>query len=155
MRGDVAFTRFSPDGRLVALGSPRGSAQVWSTKDWTPVTRAFTGHAGEVIWAAISSGNRTLATGSTDGSVRLWDIESEQAVGAPLPGVGGHRVVPVFTPDGGGLIAGYDTGRAFRWDIRPESLARHACAVAGRRLTPTEWAEFLPGRDYSEPACAG
>jgi len=155
VRGDVAFTRFSPDGRLVALGSARGSAQVWSTKDWTPITRAFTGHAGEVISAAISGGNRTLATGSTDGSVRLWDIESEQAVGAPLPGVGGHRVVPVFTPDGGGLIAGYDTGQAFRWDIRPESLARHACAVAGRRLTPTEWAEFLPGREYYDPACAG
>jgi WD40 repeat protein/DNA-binding SARP family transcriptional activator len=150
--GDVAFTRFSPDGRLVVLGSERGSAQVWSTKDWTPVTRLFTGHAGAVIWAAISGDNRTLATASTDGSVRLWDIESEQAVGAPLPGLAGHTAVPLFTPDGTGLIAGYDTGQAFRWDIRPASLVRRACTVAGRRLTRIEWNEFLPGRDY-EPAC--
>ena len=42
--------------------------------------------------------------------------------------------------------------RAYRWDLRPESLARHACQVAGRRLTRAEWTEFLPGRDYN-PAC--
>jgi WD40 repeat protein len=151
---DLATARFSPDGRLIALAGFRGTAQVWSTTDWTPITRQFTGHAGEVIGLAISRDNRTLATSSTDGNVRLWDIASEQAVGAPLPGLAGRRNVPMFTPDGSGLIAGYDTGRAFRWDIRPESLIRHACGVAGRRLTRTEWAEFLPGRAY-DPACGG
>jgi hypothetical protein len=45
-----------------------------------------------------------------------------------------------------------ETGRAYRWDIRPASLARHACRVAGRRLTRSEWAQFLPGRPY-DPAC--
>ena len=86
--------------------------------------------------------------------MRLWDIESQQAIGAPLPGPGRGvgAVAPYFTPDGAALIASYDTGRAFRWDLRPESLARHACRVAGRRLTPAEWTEFLPGRDY-DPAC--
>ena len=107
-----------------------------------------------MIWLTISPDNRTLATSSTDGTVRLWDIGSEQPVGAPLPGLGGRRNVAMFTPDGDALIAGYDTGRAFRWDIRAESLIRHACGVAGRRLTRTEWTEFLPGRDY-DPACAG
>ena len=60
--------------------------------------------------------------------------------------------MPSFTFDGTGLIAAYATGDAYRWDIRPESLARHACEVAGRRLTRDEWQEFLPGRDYA-PAC--
>ncbi|HKH17724.1 MAG TPA: BTAD domain-containing putative transcriptional regulator [Solirubrobacteraceae bacterium] len=148
----VEFTRFSPDGRLVALGSARGTAQVWSTAEWAPVTRVFTGHAGAVTEATISRDNRTLATSSADGSVRLWDIKSEQPVGAPLPGLPGRVSVPVLTPDGTGLFAGYDTGQAFRWDIRPASLIRRACAIAGRRLTRTEWEEFLPGRDY-RPAC--
>jgi WD40 repeat protein len=152
--GDVGLTRFSPDGRLIGLGSVRGSAQVWSATDWTPVTRRFTGHAGAVTALAISRDNRTLATNSTDGSVRLWDIETGQAVGAPLPGATGRLAVPLLTPDGNGLIAGYETGRAFRWDIRPESFIRHACEVAGRRLTRAEWDEFLPGRGY-DPACAG
>ena len=86
--------------------------------------------------------------------MRLWDIETQQAFGTPLPGPGRGvgAVAPYFTPDGAGLIASYDTGHAYRWDLRPESLTRHACQVAGRRLTRAEWEEFLPGRDY-EPAC--
>ena len=58
----------------------------------------------------------------------------------------------MFTPGGTHLIAAQANGRAYRWDIRPASLARHACDVAGRRLTRAEWEEFLPGRDY-DPAC--
>jgi hypothetical protein len=58
----------------------------------------------------------------------------------------------VFTADGAYLLANTDAGRAFRWDFRPASWARHACAVAGRRLTRTEWNDELPGRAYA-PAC--
>jgi hypothetical protein len=79
-------------------------------------------------------------------------IRREQAIGAPLPGGANRAAVPTFTADGTRLIASYDSGRAYLWDIRPESLIRHACQVAGRRLTPTEWQQFLPGRDY-HPAC--
>jgi hypothetical protein len=83
--------------------------------------------------------------------VRLWDITTGQAVGAPLPGQPNRPVVPSFTADGH-LLAAYETGDAYLWDIRPESLVRQACRVAGRRLTRTEWNQFLPGRDY-DPAC--
>ena len=84
--------------------------------------------------------------------MRLWDIETEQAIGAPLPGLPKVSVGPLFTPDGTRLIAAYETGDAYHWDIRPESLVRRACRVAGRRLTRTEWTEFLPSSDY-DPAC--
>ena len=102
--------------------------------------------------AHISPNGRALATGSDTGIVQLWDIETGQAVGAPLPGGPNAPVLPFFTPDGTRLIASYQTGRAFIWDIRRGSLTRHACQVAGRRLTRAEWEEFLPGRDY-DPAC--
>jgi hypothetical protein len=60
--------------------------------------------------------------------------------------------MPQFSPDGAYLFAISDAGRAYRWDVRPSSWARHACAVAGRKLTRSEWAEALPERDY-DPAC--
>jgi WD40 repeat protein/DNA-binding SARP family transcriptional activator len=148
----AGFSRFSPDGRLLVTGYRRGISQVWSTTTWKPVTGPLAADAGAIVQAAISPNGRTLATGSEEGAVRLWDIETEQAVGAALPGLPAIRVIPYFTADGKHLIASYDTGRAYHWDIRSESLAQHACQVAGRRLTRAEWTQFLPGRPY-RPAC--
>jgi WD40 repeat protein len=150
---NTSVVRFSPDGRLVAVGSYSGRARVWSTTTWKPVTRSFGPHAGVVSGAAISRDDRTLATGGDDGTVRLWDIQTGQAIGAPLPGQPNRPVVPSFTAGGTHLLAAYETGDAYLWDIiRPESLVRQACDVAGRRLTRAEWNQFLPGRDY-HPAC--
>jgi WD40 repeat protein/DNA-binding SARP family transcriptional activator len=148
--GGSQFGRFSPDGRLLAVGDLPGRVQVFSTATWKPVTPVFVG--GRAIWAAFTPDGGKLATGNTDGTVRLWDVASGQALAAPLSGVPNSEVVPIFTPDGTHLIAAYQNGRAYRWDIRTASLVRQACQVAGRRLTRTEWDEFLPGRDY-EPAC--
>jgi WD40 repeat protein len=147
-----AFTRFSPDGRRFAIGNRYGESRVYETATFEPVTPVLAGDAGGIISAAITRDGRTLATGSETGAVQLWDIPTGQALGAPLPGVPSHAVIPAFTPDGGHLVAAYDTGRAYLWDIRPASLAKHACDVAGRRLTRAEWEAFLPGRDY-DPAC--
>ena len=144
--------RFSPDGRLVAVGNQFGRSQVWSTANWKPVTRWLGGDASGIITAQISPDNHTLATGSDTGNLQLWDISTGQSLGPPLPGGTNVPVLPFFTPDGASLIASYETGRAFIWDIREKSLTRHACTVAGRRLTRDEWAEFLPGREY-DPAC--
>ncbi|MGZ6672812.1 MAG: nSTAND1 domain-containing NTPase, partial [Solirubrobacteraceae bacterium] len=146
------FARFSPDGRLFAVGNSYGQTRVYATATMKPVTGVLSGDAGGILSAVITRDDRTLATGSDTGAVQLWDIPSGEALGAPLPGISSHPVVPAFTPDGTHLIAAYDTGRAYVWDIRPLSLAAHACQVAGRRLTRAEWAEFLPRWPYA-PAC--
>jgi ketosteroid isomerase-like protein len=49
------------------------------------------------------------------------------------------------------LIA-MDESRALRWDIRPAAWARHACQVAGRRLTRAEWASTSPPGRTRPPA---
>jgi len=147
-----SLARFSPDGRLFAVGNRYGETRVYDTATFKAVTRMLRADAGAIIGAAITRDDRTLATGSDAGAVQLWDITGGQALGAPLPGVPSSGVIPAFTPDGGHLVAAYATGRAYFWDIRPASVARHACEIAGRRLTRVEWAEFLPGRDY-HPAC--
>ena len=145
------LARFTPDGRYVVGGSYKGWARLWSTETWKPASRRFTGHAGRVEWQSTSPDGRTLATGGPDGTVRLWDLPTQQPLGAPLPGRTDRYLVPQFTPDGAHLFA-IATGRSYRWDVRPSSWARHACAVAGRTLTRTEWKDALPERDY-DPAC--
>ena len=103
------------------------------------------GDAGAIIGAAITRDSRTLATGSETGAVQLWDIPTGQALGAPLPGVSSSAVLPAFTPGGGTWSRRYATGRAYLWDIRPASLAKHACDVAGRRLTAPSGSSSSPG----------
>jgi WD40 repeat protein len=147
-----ARASFTPDGRFVVGGSSEGWARLWSTETWRPATRLLAGHTGEVLWQSTSPDGRTLATGSTDGTIRLFDLRTQQPLGAPLPGLPNRPVAPQFTPDGAYLFAITDAGRGYRWDVRPSSWARHACAVAGRQLTRTEWAEALPEREY-DPAC--
>jgi hypothetical protein len=61
-------------------------------------------------------------------------------------------VVARFASDGNHVFAVYADGRGYRWDVRPSAWKRHACAVAGRRLTRAEWRAALPPRDYA-PAC--
>ena len=155
------LVRFTPDGRHVVGGSYKGWARLWSVEEpgaynfadeWEPASRRFTGHAGRLESQSISPDGHTLATGSRDGTVRLWDLRTQQALGAALPGLPNRYLLPEFTPDGAHLFALTNAGRAYRWDVRPASWARHACAVAGRRLTRSEWRDALPDRDYN-PAC--
>jgi WD40 repeat protein len=105
-----------------------------------------------VLHLAISPDSRLLAAGGSDGAIQLFDPESQQPIGSPLPGPPKSMSAPLFTPDGNYLLAITSGGRAYRWDLRPATWARHACDVAGRRLTRAEWNEELPGRPY-EPAC--
>jgi WD40 repeat protein len=146
------LARFTPDGRFLVGGSFEGWARLWSTGTWRPATRKLAGHAGEVAWGSVSPDGRMLATGSTDGTTRLFDLATQRPVGAPLPGPPKRQIAPVFRPDGAYLFVITDAGRAYRWDIRPSSWARHACKIAGRRLSRTEWNDVLPERDYA-PAC--
>jgi WD40 repeat protein len=146
------LARFTPDGRFIVGGSTDGWARLWSTDTWRPATRPLAGHTGEVTGQSTSPDAHTLATGSTDGTIRLFDLATQRPLGAPLPGLANRLVAPQFTPDGAYLFAITGAGRAYRWDVRPSSWARHACAVAGRQLTRSEWANALPEHDY-DPAC--
>ena len=146
--------RFSPDGRLLAVGYPHGRVASVVDRDLEAGHAPARRRCGDIHALAISPNGRTLATGSEDRTVRLWDIETQQAIGAPLPGPGRGvgTVAPYFTP------RRRSAHRQLRHRPRlplghpARALARHACQVAGRRLTRAEWTEFLPGRDYA-PAC--
>jgi WD40 repeat protein len=147
-----AAVLFSPDGRYLVLGGMSGSVRVWSTRTWRPATAGVQTQAGEALHLAISLDSRLLAVGGSNGAIQLFDLDSQQPLGSPLPALPKRRVAPLFTPDGNHLLVVTDGGRAYRWDLRPAAWARHACDVAGRRLTRAEWNEELPGRPY-KPAC--
>jgi WD40 repeat protein len=149
---EAGWAAFSPDGRLLVAGGVDGVLTVLATEDWQPVATPPYAHPGALLSATVSADGALIATTGSDGSARLWDAVTLRPVGSPLPSVPNHAASAAFTPDSRRLIVVSDTGEAFDWDVWPPSWARRACDVAGRTLTPREWAEFLPRRPYA-PAC--
>jgi WD40 repeat protein/DNA-binding SARP family transcriptional activator len=148
----IRSVAFSPDGELLAVGHYRGSARLVSTRTWKPVGRTMDGQEARLTALEFSPDGRVLATVSADGSVLLWDVGTQRSIGSPLQIEPDAYVSATFSHDGSHLFAVPHTGRGVRWDVRPESWKRHACLVAGRELTETEWRDALPDRPL-RPVC--
>lgn len=139
---------FSPDGRLLATGLFNGAIQLWSTKDWRPAEPVLEGHSGRVTAIEFAPDGRTLLSAGADGTLQLWDVASRKPIGSPQPVEPNSYVAAVFAPDGK-RVFGVSAGRsAVRWEVSPEVWKQHACAVAGRELSASEWSDAVPGRPY-------
>jgi WD40 repeat protein len=139
---------FSPDGTLLATGLYNGAIQLWSTTDWRPAEPVLEGHSGRVTAVQFAPGGRTLLSAGADGTLQLWDVASRKPIGSPQPVEPNSYVAAVFAPDGK-RVFGVSAGRsAVRWEVSPDVWKQHACAVAGRELSASEWSDAVPGRPY-------
>jgi WD40 repeat protein/DNA-binding SARP family transcriptional activator len=143
--------RFSPDGKTIATGDIPGNVDFWDPASGRKVGPTLGGHNGAVLSVSFNPRGTQLATTSSDGQFRLWDVASGKLIGAPLPGAetGGWGV---FGPDGKQIVAVFGSGTGMMWNVDPRAWERHACRVAHRNLTRSEWRDLLPQRAY-RPAC--
>jgi DNA-binding SARP family transcriptional activator/WD40 repeat protein len=150
-RGDaVAFSR---DGKLLATGGGSGLVKFWNAETGKQVGGSLLASAGYVLSVAFDPSGKLLLTAGTDGATRLWDVRDRTPLGPPLPIVRNISAESTFTPSGDQIVTVYASGQAFSYDLRTSSWKERACAVAGRSLTRSEWARYLPGRPY-RPACS-
>ncbi|SPL95816.1 High-affnity carbon uptake protein Hat/HatR [[Actinomadura] parvosata subsp. kistnae] len=101
----VNAVAFSPDGKLLAVGSGDDYANQGQVQFWDPATHQQIGnplisHTGRVNAVAFSPDGKLLAIGSRDGSVRLWDPATRQPIGDPLTGHTQPVNALAFSPDG-------------------------------------------------------
>ncbi len=76
-------------------------------------------------------------------------------LGPALPPPAGTSETPVLAvvdSSRARLVAVYSNGEAAVWPLDPARWLARACAVPGRRLTPTEWRLYLGALPY-DPAC--
>ena len=92
--------RFSPDGRLIAVGLRERGIQLWKTSDLTPDGPPLLATGSEVKALAFSPDGRTLAAVTGVGELTIWDVVSRSRRHDLIHVAGGFRVGVAFSPDG-------------------------------------------------------
>ena len=100
--------RFSPDGRLIAVGLKRKGIGLWDARtlkrDGPPLLET----RGEVKALSFSSDGRTLAAVTGNGQASIWDVQSRSLRHGGIRAYG-EQVGIAFTKDGKTLaVAGSD-----------------------------------------------
>ncbi|MGZ4616639.1 MAG: WD40 repeat domain-containing protein, partial [Actinomycetes bacterium] len=150
--------RTSPRGRTfpTASASRSGSATVLSACSTPPtagwVREPVVGHRGYVATTAYSPAGDRVVSGGADGDVSLWNGRTGAFLGSLHIGSPQVQVAAAFAQDGHTVLAMDMLGTVARWDTRPDAWIRHACPLAGRSLTTSEWRDAFGDRRY-QPAC--
>ena len=99
------------------------------------------------ITVAYAPDGDTLVSGGLDGRVALWDGNTGALLGSVVasPNV---ATAAGFAPDGHTVVIASTDGTVARWDTQVEQWISASCKIAGRSLTPAEWADILADRPY-------
>lgn len=104
---DYRCAAFSPDGKLVALGSTRGHINIREFGTGSVID--LKGHDGVVSHVAFPpKSSKILASTSSDYTLRIWNVEKRQTIWICCLQTGDKHVVAEFTPDGRFLIVGQE-----------------------------------------------
>ncbi len=76
--------RFSPDGRLIAVGLEGEGLALFDARTLEQVGAPLSGTDGEVMSLAFSPDGRTLAAATREGRATVWDVESRSLRHGPL-----------------------------------------------------------------------
>ena len=114
----VLTLAFSPDSKLLALGTSGGQAHLVNVGDGK-IARSLTGHTGAVTSLAFHPSGTVLASASKDHTVRLWNPANVQL----LKALEGHTawVQGVVFIEQGTRLASVGADQTVRvWELAPK-----------------------------------
>lgn len=156
-------------GRILATIGSDASVRLWDITNLanvpSPVSMTFS--APQIGALAFNPAGNTLFVGDSTGVIRLWDLPRFILnPGMADDTLSGHQslVLALAVSANGELLASATASGEIRiWQLQTTNfsdgaldyagLLAQACQVVGRNLTPTEWADYLPGQPY-QPTCA-
>ncbi len=144
--GHATVIAYSPDSRLLAIGTEDGRVLLWNARTGVAQAPALRVSTGNVAGISFSPDGTVMAVASRDGSTTLWDVRSGAQIGDSFPARPNVITVPVFERNGRLLIEYLSD--AAQWPMDVGSWERFACQVAGRDITPAEFHQILPTHPY-------
>ena len=121
-QGDVGSVSFSPDGKMLAVGSWRSIKLYDMTTRQKTATLEDQSHRAQTV--SFSPDGAILASGSFDGIVNLWDVTTLQKITTLEGHVNGkwnsysnNTKFISFSPDGTTIASGTNDGTINLWDV--------------------------------------
>jgi RNA polymerase sigma factor (sigma-70 family) len=106
---------YSPDGKVIASGSLRGTIRLWDAETGREL-RVIQAHASGISGLAFSPDGKALASVSYDRTARLWDVAGGKAI-RTFTGHGGGVGGVAFSPDGKRLLTTSGDRTARVWEV--------------------------------------
>ena len=158
----IDHTRALEGGQFIGVAAE--NARRYDIRTLEPVSTLARALGGGMLTSASADG-RTLLNVGFNNALTLYDLTADIALGPPLYSPAATlRLIDMFTLDervpGGFLTADGETlleamPDGIRvWDLRPAEQAMDACALAGREMTPEEWATYFPGEEQVHTCAA-
>jgi WD40 repeat protein len=132
---------FSPSGDRLVSKSPSNLVRMWDTANWSQVANEQLQNDELAGRVAFSPDGALVAV---DGLFVLDGTTLEVVADLAFETTSGLR----FSADGRSLLVLRDDGVILRWAVGVDELVDTACTLAGRNLTRTEWARYLPNLAY-------
>jgi len=152
--GKITSLALRPDGSTLAAGGQNGMVMLYGLRDGKLASGAQMQYRAQPVTSlAFSHGGELLASGMGGGTISLWDGDTYRLIGeitgdnrTPVVGLA-FQMVMGQTP----LVAAYRDGLIMEWNTAFDAWVGLNCQLAGRSMTPQEWAQFaLPGAPYQE-----
>ncbi|WP_405674553.1 WD40 repeat domain-containing protein [Streptomyces sp. NBC_01511] len=148
---------FSGDSRRLMTGGVNGSGRIWDLKDPPGKTAApfLAGSLPHDARLAVSRSGELLLTEGDSGTQRVWNVDDSDKPRhlAMLRGAGPYDTGWEFSPDGSLLVSGSVQGIVSVWALDTRDIKSRLCTRPGERITPNQWAQYVPERSYAPP-CA-
>ena len=108
--------RFSPEGRLIAVGLKDRGIALWDARTLLSSGAQLRRTGGEVKALAFSPDGTTLAAADGRGTTTVWDVSTRSLRYEPL--FAGLEARVAFSPDGKTLATSGSGGGVTFWDVR-------------------------------------